>query len=78
MIISGVRVWACPTDGFDHPARQEQRRMITFVAILSAATCVTMFALGFGLLIPLSGAVSALADLMGVACAMVVLGLLFG
>jgi hypothetical protein len=52
--------------------------MITFVAILSAATCVTMFALGFGLLIPLSGAVSALADLMGVACAMVVLGLLFG
>ena len=52
--------------------------MITFVAIFSAATCVTMFALGFGLLIPLSGAVSALADLMGVACAMVVLGLLFG
>jgi hypothetical protein len=52
--------------------------MMTFVAILSAAICVTMFALGFGLLIPVSGAISALADLMGVASAMVVLGLLFG
>lgn len=51
---------------------------MTFVAILSAAICVTMFALGFGLLIPVSGAVSALADLMGVASAMVVLGVLFG
>ena len=48
------------------------------MAILSAAICVTMFALGFGLLIPVSGAISALADLMGVASAMVVLGLLFG
>jgi hypothetical protein len=48
------------------------------VAILSAAICVTMFALGFGMLIPTSGAVSSLADLAGVASAMVVLGLLFG
>jgi hypothetical protein len=47
-------------------------------AILSAAICVTMFALGFGMLISISGAVSSLADLVGVAAAMVVLGLLFG
>jgi hypothetical protein len=45
---------------------------------LSAAVCVTTFALGFGLVAPVSGAVSALADLIGVASAMVVLGLLFG
>jgi hypothetical protein len=39
--------------------------------------CVTMFARGFGLSIPISGAVSAVADLVGVAFAMVLLGLLF-
>jgi hypothetical protein len=48
------------------------------VATLSAGICVTMFALGFGVLIPMSGALSSLADLVGVASAMVVLGLLFG
>jgi hypothetical protein len=51
---------------------------LPLVAILSAAVCVTTFALGFGLLIPVSGAVSALADLIGVASAIVVLGLLCG
>jgi hypothetical protein len=51
---------------------------LTGVVILSAAICVTMFALGFGVLIPISGALSSLADLVGVASAMVVLGLLFG
>ena len=44
------------------------------MAILSAAICVTMFALGFGVLIPISGALSSFADLVGVASAMVVLG----
>ncbi len=50
------------------------------VVILSLAICVfvTMFALGFGWLIPISGAFSAFADLVGVAAGMVVLGLLFG
>ena len=48
------------------------------VVILSSAICVTMFALGFGWLIPISGAFSAFADLVGVAAGMVVLGLLFG
>ncbi len=51
---------------------------MTPVVVLSAAICVTMFALGFGLLIPISGAVSGLVDLVGVAAGMVVLGLLFG
>jgi hypothetical protein len=46
------------------------------VAILSAAICVTMFALGFGVSIPISDALSSFADLVGVASAMVVLGLL--
>ncbi len=51
---------------------------MTPVLILSLAICVTMFALGFGLLIPISGAFSAFVDLVGVAAGMVVLGLLFG
>ena len=51
---------------------------MTLVVILSAAICATMFALGFGVLIPISGALSSFADLVGVASAMVVLGLLFG
>jgi hypothetical protein len=46
---------------------------MTPVVILSAAISVTMFALGFGLLIPISGSVGGLADLVGVAAAMVVL-----
>jgi hypothetical protein len=37
-----------------------------------------MFALGFGLLLPISSAFSAFADFVGVAAGMVVLGLLFG
>jgi hypothetical protein len=48
------------------------------VLILSLAICVTMFALGFGLLLPISGAFSAFVDFVGVAAGMVVLGLLFG
>jgi hypothetical protein len=56
----------------------KRRGLMTPVVILSAATSVTMFALGFGLLIPISRAVGGLADLVGVAAAMVVLGLLFG
>ena len=48
------------------------------VLILSLAICVTMFALGFGLLLPISSAFSACADFVGVAAGMVVLGLLFG
>ncbi len=51
---------------------------MTPVVILSSAICVTMFALGFGWLIPISGAFSASADLVGVAAGMVVLGLIFG
>ena len=51
---------------------------MTPVVILSSAIFVTMFALGFGWLIPISGAFSAFADLVGVAAGMVVLGLLFG
>jgi hypothetical protein len=51
---------------------------MTPVVILSLVTCVTMFALGFGLLIPISSAFSAFADLVGVAAGMLVLGLLFG
>jgi hypothetical protein len=37
------------------------------VLILSLAICVTMFALGFGLLLPISSAFSAFADFVGVA-----------
>jgi hypothetical protein len=48
------------------------------VLILSLAICLTMFALGFGLLLPISSAFSAFADFVGVAAGMVVLGLLFG
>jgi hypothetical protein len=48
------------------------------VLILSSAICVTMFALGFGLLVPISSAFSAFADFVGVAAGMVILGLLFG
>jgi len=48
---------------------------MTLALILSLAICVTMFALGFGLLLPMS---SAFADFVGVAFGMVVLGLLFG
>jgi hypothetical protein len=46
--------------------------------ILSLAICVTMFALGFGLLLPISSAFGAFADFVGVAAGMVILGLLFG
>ena len=49
---------------------------MTLVAMLSAAICVMMFALGFGFLIPISGAAGGLADMAGIAFAMVVLGLL--
>ena len=48
------------------------------VLILSLAICVTMFALGFGLLLPISSAFSTFAGFVGVAAGMVVLGLLFG
>jgi hypothetical protein len=48
------------------------------VLIVSLAICMTMFALGFGLLLPISSAFSAFADFVGVAAGMVVLGLLFG
>jgi hypothetical protein len=51
---------------------------MTPVLILSLAICVTMFALGFGLLVPISSAFSAFADFVGVAAGMVILGLLFG
>jgi hypothetical protein len=51
---------------------------MTPVLILSLAICVTMFALGFSLLLPISSAFSAFADLVGVAARMVVLGLFFG
>ena len=51
---------------------------MTPVLILSSAICVTMFALGFGLLLPITSAFSGFADLVGVAAGMVVLGLLFG
>jgi hypothetical protein len=51
---------------------------MTAVMILSLAVCVTMFALGFGLLLPISSAFSVSADLVGVAAGMVVLCLLFG
>ena len=51
---------------------------MTLAAMLSAAVSVTMFALGFGFLIPISGAAGGLADLAGIAFAMVVLGLLCG
>jgi hypothetical protein len=64
--------------GSTSPGAHQRRRVTTLVAILSAAICVTMFALGFGVLIPISGALSSFADLVGVASAMVVLGLLFG
>ena len=65
--------WGFSIDGLNQPGR-----VTTLVAILSAAICVTMFALGFGVLIPISGALSSFADLVGVASAMVALGLLFG
>jgi hypothetical protein len=51
---------------------------MTPVVIVSAAICATMFALGFGLLIPVNAAISSLADVVGVTSAMVLLGLLFG
>ena len=65
-------------DWLNQPWRPPTKTVTALVAILSAAICVTMFALGFGVLIPISGALSSLADLVGVASAMVVLGLLFG
>ena len=49
---------------------------LPLVTILSAAVSVTTFVLGFGLVIPMSGAVGGLADLIGVASTIVVLGLL--
>ena len=64
--------------GSTSPGAHQRRRVTTLVAILSAAICVTTFGLGFGLLVPISGALSSLADLVGVASGMVVLGLLFG
>jgi hypothetical protein len=64
--------------GSTSPGAHQRRRVTTLVASLSAAICVTMFALGFGVLIPISDALSSFADLVGVASAMVVLGLLFG
>lgn len=51
---------------------------MTLVAMLSAAISVTMFALGFGFLIPISGAAGGLADMAGIVSAMVLLGLLCG
>jgi hypothetical protein len=51
---------------------------MTPVLILSLAICVTMFTLGFGLLVPISSAFSAFADFVGLAAGMVILGLLFG
>jgi hypothetical protein len=54
------------------------KRLMLPVLILSLAICVTMFALGFGLLLPISSAFSAFAVFVGVAAGMVVLGLLFG
>jgi hypothetical protein len=48
------------------------------LAIGRAAICVTMFALGFGVLIPISAFAAGLADMVGIASAMVVLGLLCG
>ena len=49
---------------------------MTLALILSLAICVTMFALGFGLLLPISSAFSAFADFVGLAAGMVILGLL--
>ena len=51
---------------------------MTLALILSLAICVTMFALGFGLLLPITSAFSGFADLVGVAAGVVVFGLLFG
>ena len=48
------------------------------LAMCSAAICVAMFALGFGFLIPISAFAAGLADMAGIAFAMVVLGLLCG
>ena len=47
-------------------------------AMGSGVICVIMFALGFGLLIPISSVVGGAADLIGIASAMVCLGLLDG
>jgi hypothetical protein len=51
---------------------------MTFAAILSAMICVTMLALGFGLLIATSSLIAGLADLVGIASGLVFLGLLDG
>jgi ABC-type multidrug transport system permease subunit len=56
----------------------QRRWPMTLVAMLSAAICVTMFALGFGYLIPISSAAGGLADMAGIVSAMVLLGLLCG
>ena len=60
------------------PYLQQVETAMTPVLILSSAICVTMFALGFGLLLPITSAFSGFADLVGVAAGMVVLGLLVG
>jgi hypothetical protein len=52
-------------DGPTGPDAEQTRWLTNAVAICSAMICVMMFALGFGLLTPVSGAVSALADLIG-------------
>jgi hypothetical protein len=77
-LIISFWAWGFSIDGLNQPGRPPTKTVMTLVAVLSAAICVTMFALGFGVLIPISGALSSLADLVGVASAMVVLGLLFG
>ena len=51
------------------PDAEQTRWLTNAVAICSAMICVMMFALGFGLLTPVSGAVSALADLIGAVAA---------
>ena len=44
----------------------------------SGLICVTMFAIGFGLIVPVSGAVSALCDLLAVGSGVYIIGLLDG
>jgi hypothetical protein len=68
------------TDGalFVGAANPQRRWLMMPLAIGSAAICVTMFALGFGVLIPISAFAAGLADMVGIASAMVVLGLLCG
>jgi hypothetical protein len=70
--------WGFSIDGLNQPGRPPTKTVMTLVAVLSAAICVTMFALGFGVLIPISAFAAGLADMVGIASAMVVLGLLCG